>query len=75
MYCITIYDDHLDLINSLGYLPVGLGEDIKSSGFLRDNTDDNIDDNNTDKDEEDDDEEEFKNIDLNKLRKELLEHK
>ena len=42
MYCITIYDDHLDLINSLGYLPVGLGEDIKSSGFLRDNTDDNI---------------------------------
>ena len=27
------------LINSLGYLPVGLGE---NSGFLRDNTDDNI---------------------------------
>lgn len=47
------------------------------------NTDDNTDDNTNDKDEDDnttdndeeDDEEEFKNIDLNKLRKELLEHK
>ena len=44
------------------------------------NTDENTndkdeDDNTTDKEDEDDDEEEFKNIDLNKLRKELLEHK
>ena len=42
MYCITIYDNHLDLIKKIGYLPVGLGENIKSNDFLRDNTKKNI---------------------------------
>ena len=37
MYCITIFDDHLNKIKKLGYLPVGLGEKIISSEFLRDN--------------------------------------
>ena len=29
MYCITIHDSHLNLIKSLGYYPVGLGNTIK----------------------------------------------
>ena len=28
MYCITIYDNHYDKINKLGFIPVGLGEII-----------------------------------------------
>ncbi len=42
MYCITINDAHLDLIKSLNYTPVGLGKNIKSKEFIRDNTGDNI---------------------------------
>ena len=42
MYCLTTRDEDLEMIKSLGYLPVGLGENIKSSGFLRDNSNDNI---------------------------------
>ena len=42
MYCITIHDRHLNLIKSLGYYPVGLGNTIKSKDFLRDNTKTNI---------------------------------
>ena len=26
MYCITIYNDHYEKINRLGYIPVGLGK-------------------------------------------------
>jgi hypothetical protein len=42
MYCITINDNHLDIIKKIGYLPVGLGTNIKSSNFIRDNTKNNI---------------------------------
>ena len=42
MYCITIDEGHLDLIKRLGYLPVGLGKNIKSKDFIRDNTNINI---------------------------------
>ncbi len=42
MYCITIHDNHLDLIKKIGYLPVGLGKNIKSNDFLKDNTKTNI---------------------------------
>lgn len=46
MYCITIFDDHLNKIKKLGYLPVGLGEKIISSEFLRDNNKKHISDKN-----------------------------
>ena len=42
MYCITIKDDHLGKISKLGYLPVGLGKDIFSKSFIRDNSGENI---------------------------------
>ena len=42
MYCLTIYEDHLDLIKKIGYFPVGLGDNIKSKDFIRDNTSLNI---------------------------------
>ena len=42
MYCITITDDHYDKIKKLDYIPVGLGDKIKSKNFLRDNTKENI---------------------------------
>ena len=42
MYCITMQDSHLDLINKIGYKPVGLGHKIHSKGFLRDNEKINI---------------------------------
>ncbi len=47
MYCITIYDSHLDIINKIGYSPVGLGNKIKSQGFIRDNSGDNIHEKNS----------------------------
>ena len=42
MFCITIYNDHYDKINKFGYTPVGLGENIISNEFLKDNTGKNI---------------------------------
>ena len=42
MYCITITDEHCDKIEKLGYIPVGLGDKIKSKKFLTDNTKENI---------------------------------
>ena len=30
MYCITIHDNHLEKIKKIGYIPVGLGRNIKS---------------------------------------------
>ena len=36
MYCITIHDEHYEKIKKLGYVPVGLGEKIKSNKFLTD---------------------------------------
>ena len=46
MYCLTMHDDHLDLINKIGYLPVGLGKNIKSLGFIRENKNLNISEKN-----------------------------
>ena len=42
MFCITIYDDHYEKIKKLGYVPVGLGKDIISNEFKKDNMGDNI---------------------------------
>ena len=46
MYCITIYDEHFDKINNLGYTPVGLGDKIFSNKFLTDTTKKNISEKN-----------------------------
>ena len=42
MYCITINDLHYHKIKKLGYLPVGLGENIKNKNFINDKTNENI---------------------------------
>ena len=42
MYCITINNGHYDKIKQLGYLPVGLGNNISTKKFLTDNTGNNI---------------------------------
>ena len=42
MFCLTMNDNHLNIINKLGYKPVGLGKKIFSNGFLKDNTQKNI---------------------------------
>ena len=42
MYCLTIYNNHLDMIKKIGYIPVGLGDNIKSKDFFRDNKKINI---------------------------------
>ncbi len=36
MYCITIFDNHYDMIKKLDYIPVGLGKKIISENFLSD---------------------------------------
>ena len=46
MFCITINNSHFDKIKELGYIPVGLGKNISNSGFLRDNTQNNISEKN-----------------------------
>ena len=38
MYCITINNNHAKTISSLGYVPVGLGKNITSDLFIRDNS-------------------------------------
>ena len=42
MYCITIFDEHYNKINKIGYLPVGLGKKITSKNFLLDSQGENI---------------------------------
>ncbi len=42
MFCITINDNHLEKIEKLNYFPVGLGKNIKSEKYLRDNNGLNI---------------------------------
>ena len=42
MYCMTIHPEHLDIIKSLNYIPVGLYRDNFSKEWLRDNTGENI---------------------------------
>ena len=36
MYCITLNDTHLNKIKKIGYIPVGLGDAIKSNVFFKD---------------------------------------
>ena len=42
MYCITLNDAHYDKIKKLGYIPVGLGSNIKNKNFQGDKTGENI---------------------------------
>ena len=42
MYCLSIYDHTLPIIKSLGYIPVGLGNNSFSKEWLRDNSGENI---------------------------------
>ena len=42
MFCVTIYNDHYDKIKNLGYIPVGLGENVNSNAFITDKTGTNI---------------------------------
>ena len=42
MFCLTMRNEDLNLIKLLGYTPVGLGRNIKSEEFLRDNNQINI---------------------------------
>ena len=42
MYCLSIYDHTLPLIKSLGYIPVGLGDNNFSEEWLKDNSGENI---------------------------------
>ena len=46
-YCITINNNHLEKIKKLNYLPVGLGNNISSKHFLRDNSQINISNKNS----------------------------
>ena len=42
MYCITLNDTHYEKIKNLGYIPVGLGSNIKNKNFQNDKTGENI---------------------------------
>ena len=42
MYCLCLHEKTLSTVKSLGYIPVGLGDDIYSQDWLRDNTLENI---------------------------------
>lgn len=42
MYCLTMRNADFNIIKSLEYFPVGLGDKIVSKDFLRDNSLDNI---------------------------------
>ena len=42
IYCLSLNKNLLDKINKLNYIPVGLGNDNFSNGWLRDNTGENI---------------------------------
>ena len=42
MYCLTMQNNHLNKIKSLGYIPVGLGNNIQSQEFITDDTKNNI---------------------------------
>ena len=46
MYCITLKDDHFDKIKKLGYIPVGLGENIRNKNFKIDKIGENISEKN-----------------------------
>ena len=47
IFCMSLNNDHLATIKSLGYTPVGLSKNKFSSGWLRDNTGENISNKNS----------------------------
>ena len=42
MYCICLHERNYRAVKELGYIPVGLGKEIFSNGWLRDNQGENI---------------------------------
>ena len=42
IYCLSLSSSHLDLIENIGYTPVGLGEETFSDKWLSDKSGDNI---------------------------------
>ena len=46
MYCITLNDEHFDKIKRFGYIPVGLGKNIKNKNFRTDAIGENISEKN-----------------------------
>ena len=42
LYCLSLFNEDYDKIKSLGYIPVGLGEEKFNKNWLRDNTKKNI---------------------------------
>ncbi len=42
IYCMCLHDHHLNNLKKLNYIPVGLGKNIFSSDWIRDNTEINI---------------------------------
>ena len=46
MYCICLHDRNYNAVKKLGYIPVGLGKEIFSDGWLKDNQGENISEKN-----------------------------
>ena len=46
MYCITLNDEHFDKIKRFGYIPVGLGKNIRNKNFRTDAIGENISEKN-----------------------------
>ena len=46
MYCITLNDEHFDKIEKFGYIPVGLGKNIRNKNFRTDAIGENISEKN-----------------------------
>ena len=46
MYCITLKDEHFDKIKKFGYIPVGLGKNIRNKNFNTDTIGKNISEKN-----------------------------
>ena len=46
MYCLCLQNKHLKIVKDLGYIPVGLGKEIFSEEWIRDNMGENISEKN-----------------------------
>jgi len=46
MFCITLKNEHFDKIKKFGYIPVGLGKDIRNKNFTTDTIGENISEKN-----------------------------
>ena len=42
IYCMCLHEHHLNNLVKLNYIPVGLGKNIFSNNWLKDNTENNI---------------------------------